>query len=64
MAETNTDRLTPRQAAEFLSVTTRTLEKWRSNHRENSPPYTKLVGRVFYSRSKLQEWLKRQEVTP
>lgn len=37
------DKLAPRQAAEFLAVTTQTLEKWRSNAREGSPPYTKGV---------------------
>lgn len=63
-AESQPDRLTPREAAEFLSVTTRTLDKWRSTRREGSPPYTKMCGRVIYHRSKLEAWLKEQNVSP
>lgn len=61
MAAVNESLLTPKQAAEYLSMPETTLAQWRSQRK--GPPYVKLEGRlVRYRRSELEEWLARQTV--
>ncbi len=53
--------LTPRQAAEFLSVRESTLAQWRSQQR--GPLYIKLEGRlVRYRASDVEDYLARHAV--
>lgn len=58
----NPERMTTEQAAEFLGVSKGTLDQWRSQGREGSPPYMKIGGRVFYRQSTLEKWLDKNTV--
>lgn len=51
------DRLSPSQVAGLLGVTDGTLRNWRSQRK--GPPFYK-VGRVFYSRMDVHDWLAKQ----
>ena len=49
--------LTPDEAANFLNIKVRTLEKWRQKH--TGPAYHRLGVRcIRYSQNALQEWLQ------
>lgn len=48
--------LTPKQAAEFLRISSRTLETMR--RKGTGPYYTKLGGLVRYPMSELEEWVQ------
>lgn len=52
------ERLTRQQAAEYLSVTTWTLDYWRRQNR--GPRSYKIVGRVYYLRPDIDAWLQDQ----
>lgn len=53
--------LRTKEAAEFLSLSSRTLEKHRTYG--TGPSYRKLGGRVVYSIDDLQAWAQRGAVT-
>ena len=53
--------LRTKEAAEFLSLSSRTLEKHRTYG--TGPAYRKLGGRVVYSIDDLQAWADRGAVT-
>ncbi len=53
--------LRTKEAAEFLSLSARTLEKHRTYG--TGPDYRKLGGRVVYAVEDLQAWAKRGSVT-
>ena len=53
--------LRTKEAAEFLSLSARTLEKHRTYG--TGPAYRKLGGRVVYSVEDLQAWVARGAVT-
>ncbi|MDX8492524.1 helix-turn-helix domain-containing protein [Mesorhizobium sp. VK22B] len=53
--------LRTQEAAEFLSLSARTLEKHRTYG--TGPTYRKLGGRVVYSVDDLQAWAERGAVT-
>ncbi len=53
--------LRTKEAAEFLSLSARTLEKHRTYG--TGPDYRKLGGRVVYAIEDLQSWAKRGSVT-
>ena len=53
--------LRTKEAAEFLSLSARTLEKHRTYG--TGPDYKKLGGRVVYAIEDLQAWAKRGAVT-
>lgn len=53
--------LRTKEAATFLSLSPRTLEKHRTYG--TGPAYHKLGGRVVYSVEALQEWVGRGSVT-
>ena len=55
-------RLTKTEAAEYLGVTTRTLDQWF--YLRKGPPRTKLGHRVFYLRDSLERWIREQEEDP
>jgi predicted DNA-binding transcriptional regulator AlpA len=53
--------LRTKEAAEFLSLSARTLEKHRTYG--TGPAYKKLGGRVVYAVDELQVWAERGAVT-
>lgn len=53
--------LRTKEAAEFLSLSARTLEKHRTYG--TGPSYRKLGGRVVYAIDDLQAWAERGSVT-
>ena len=53
--------LRTKEAAEFLSLSSRTLEKHRTYG--TGPAYRKLGGRVVYAVDDLQAWAERGAVT-
>ncbi len=53
--------LRTKEAAEFLSLSARTLEKHRTYG--TGPAYRKLGGRVVYAIDDLQAWTERGSVT-
>src|SRR5262245_14997777 len=53
--------LTPAQAAAYLHVSPRTLEKWRMQG--GGPRYSKLVHRVVYTQLELDIWVAEQTRT-
>ncbi|MBX5141241.1 helix-turn-helix domain-containing protein [Rhizobium lentis] len=53
--------LRTKEAAEFLSLSARTLEKHRTYG--TGPAYRKLGGRVVYAIDDLQAWAERGSVT-
>jgi helix-turn-helix protein len=50
--------LTPLDAAAYLHVSPRTLEKWRMHG--GGPRYRKLVHRVVYTQQDLDAWVEEQ----
>lgn len=50
------ESLTPQQAAEFLGVSTRTLQRWRTSG--EGPRFTQRRQVVRYARRALEEWLE------
>jgi predicted DNA-binding transcriptional regulator AlpA len=50
------------ELAEFLGKSKPTLQAWRA--RGQGPPWLKLVGRVFYDRRKVDEWIAANEHVP
>jgi excisionase family DNA binding protein len=53
--------LTTREAASFLSLSPRTLERLRWDG--SGPPYCKIRNSVRYKESALLEWLDRRAVS-
>lgn len=56
------ERMTREQAAEYTGLAVSTLDSWRSQRREGSPPYLKLGGRIFYRQSTLDKWIAENTV--
>jgi len=54
--------LTTEQAAEYLHLAVQTLTGWRSAL--TGPTYSKLGGRVVYSREDLDAWVRLNRVFP
>jgi excisionase family DNA binding protein len=54
------DRLTTGEVAELLSVTTRTLKRWRAA--KEGPNYYRIGGRIYYREAAVQEWIDAQAV--
>lgn len=59
---TQSVRLSERDAASFLGITQRTLQDWRLNRR--GPVYIKLGRRVAYDREDLEQFLADNRVEP
>lgn len=55
------ERLVPAAAAAYLGMTPATLRNWRSQ--KVGPAYYRLVGKVWYSQSDLDAWLRSRRVT-
>jgi hypothetical protein len=58
-AEAVRERLDTNQTAAYLRRTTATLWKWRRDG--YGPPYTKIMGRVFYDLEELDAWIAEQQ---
>ncbi|MCG5534180.1 helix-turn-helix domain-containing protein [Halorhodospira sp. 9621] len=54
--------MTTLEAAEYLSVTRRTMERWRSQR--IGPRWVKPGGKCLYRRSDLDAWLEQAAVEP
>ena len=54
--------VTETQAAEYLGLSTKTLQSWR--WRKTGPPYVKLGGAVRYRPEDLEAWLQESRVAP
>jgi len=54
--------LTESQAADYLCISKKTLQRWRFNRK--GPTYTKLNNKLIrYHQVNLEEWMKEQSVT-
>ncbi|WP_448148971.1 helix-turn-helix transcriptional regulator [Labrys miyagiensis] len=52
--------LTTKEAAKFLGISHKTLEKWRSLGTDGAPPYIRLRNRVIrYNREDLLQYLEK-----
>jgi hypothetical protein len=54
--------LTQKETAEYLKISTKTLEGWRA--RRTGPPYLKIAGLVRYSLADLEKFIKAGRVEP
>jgi predicted DNA-binding transcriptional regulator AlpA len=61
-ARKDTNRLTSREAAEYLHLSKARLDIWRSERK--GPVYLKLGGRVFYQTSDLDAFIASSLVRP
>ena len=59
-AETHQSHINERTAAVMLSVSVKTLQRWRQNH--SGPPYIKLKHLVRYAIQDLQDWMEQYKV--
>ena len=55
------DLMTSAELAAVIAVTEGTLRNWR--YLGDGPPYLKIGGRVWYSRSAIDAWLDEQSVS-
>ncbi len=51
--------MTPKQVAETLGITTRTLDNWRTE--QKGPPYYKVEGFIRYNEDELKKWLESRK---
>jgi predicted DNA-binding transcriptional regulator AlpA len=58
----NTERFNQTYAAQYLGVSTATLEKWRSL--KKGPPYLKVGHFVRYTKVDIDTWIESNRVTP
>jgi hypothetical protein len=56
------DRFDQNNAAQYLGVSTFTLEKWRSL--KKGPPYLKVGHFVRYTKQDLDNWVEAHRVVP
>lgn len=59
---TQSVRLSERDAASFLGITQRTLQDWRLNRR--GPAFIRLGRRIAYDRADLERFLTDNRVEP
>ena len=55
------ERLSPKEAANYLGLSISTLARWRSGTKEwkgheNGPRYVVVKGRIWYRKDWLEEW--------
>ena len=58
MLNLSTDAYTPKQVEEATGFTVATLATWRS--RGKGPKFVRIMGRIYYMRTDVQEWLNEQ----
>ncbi len=51
--------LTPKQVAEMLGITPRTLDNWRAE--KKGPPYYKVEGFIRYNEEEIMKWLESRK---
>lgn len=56
----DTDTVPAKVAAGFIGVSPKTLMTWRQQ--KKGPAYIRIVGRVYYARADINDWLARQRV--
>jgi excisionase family DNA binding protein len=56
------DRMTRKEAADYIGVSKGTLDNWASTGYGDLPFY-KVGGQVYYRRSDLDKWLEQQKRT-
>ncbi len=56
--------LTQSELSEFLKISERTLERWRSE--QQGPPFIQPIrgGKVRYRKTDVSDWLQKQRVEP
>ena len=50
-----------REAADMISVSVKSLQRWRQNH--SGPPYIKLKHLVRYAIQDLQDWMDHYKIS-
>ena len=59
---TTSQHLSEQQAAEYLGISKKTLQRWRFDHK--GPAYAKLNGKLIrYHKADLDEWMDQQTIT-
>jgi len=58
----NDDLLTREQAAEYLQVSVRNLDRWHA--KRYGPPRCKIGRLVRYRKSSIDRWIDASEITP
>ena len=54
--------LTESEAADYLGISKKTLQRWRFDHK--GPAYAKLNGKLIrYHQADLDEWMAQQTIT-
>lgn len=56
------ERLSSKEAAEYLGVAENTMNVWRSSRRWTNLPYIKIGSKVFYWKRDLDAFLESQTV--
>ena len=59
-ADTFQSHINEKAAAVMLSISVKTLQRWRQNH--SGPPYIKLKHLVRYAIQDLQDWMDHYKV--
>lgn len=54
--------ITPKDMAELLDISVRTLERWRKD--KCGPPYLRMGGRIFYNMLDLKIWRQENMIYP
>ena len=56
------DRLSDKEAADYIGVSIATVRSWR--FKRIGPPYLKIIRRIYYRRSDLNEWIDKCAIHP
>lgn len=56
--------LTTEQTADYIGLTARTLETWRTKLHHKGPAFIRLGSRVRYRLCDVDQWLEAQRVDP
>ena len=60
--QTPTSFFTELEAADYLGISKKTLQRWRFDHK--GPAYAKLNGKLIrYHQADLDEWMDQQTIT-
>lgn len=56
-------KITTKQAAAQIGVSTATLESWRSRNHPHQPPYYVVNGRIVYDSEEVERWMQTCRIT-
>lgn len=62
MSDFSKDRMTTKEAADYLGMSEGTIENWRYNGLSTLPFY-KVGGRVYYRKTDIDKWLEGNKRT-